>query len=410
MQWAFKNQTIIAGCKNTMFLFTKIQSVSGDVSWMKKYTLTIPQVVSAVTYYDFFNLNSIDIEDNVIGYIGTNRRRKNYVNVNALVFGIFEMVDGSWESKFQYFDEGIYGLIATAPPVKSGTYLLFSADSVQISDKKVYFGVVHEGKVTHPSYYLDYAYLDGHFSTVRVYSHNDKGGWEISQVLQTPECEATVMSSPEGKITGGTCNNVNDVGTFGHGISISGDFMAVGSYTGNVYIFRLLHDVWKYHQRVYKELRGLNQEFTPDLGGDWDNNPWYFLSYSNPVFGTSVSLLHNTLVIGGLGEAYVYEKDGMGLWQETNIISAYPHILCTGRITRQPNEGFGYPLSTSSQFKSAQSNSVRIALKYAESVAIVNANTIVVANTLGMTYDLRNCSDYYDVANGAALIYEKIAP
>ena len=149
MQWAFKNQTIIAGCKNTMFLFTKIQSVSGDVSWTKKYTLTIPQVVSAVTYYDFFNLNSIDIEDNVIGYIGTNRRTKNYVPHNALVFGIFEMVDGSWESKFQYFGEGIYGLFSNSYSSYSSSksYLLFSADSVQISDKKVYFGVVHEGKL-----------------------------------------------------------------------------------------------------------------------------------------------------------------------------------------------------------------------------------------------------------------------
>ena len=416
MQWAFKNQTIIAGCKNTMFLFTKIQSVSGDVSWTKKYTLTIPQVVSAVTYYDFFNLNSIDIEDNVIGYIGTNRRTKNYVPHNALVFGIFEMVDGSWESKFQYFGEGIYGLFSNSYSSYSSSksYLLFSADSVQISDKKVYFGVVHEG------YTEAYTYLDGHFSTVRVYSRNDKGGWEILQVLQTPECESTVISSPEGKITGGTCNNVHDVGTFGHGISISGDFMAVGSYTGNVYIFRLLHDVWKYHQTVYKELYGLNQEFTPDLGGDWDDNPWYFLSYANPVFGTSVSLLHNTLVIGGLGKAYVYEKDGMGLWQETNIISHYPrilNILCTGGITRQNNAGWNYPVSKSWKFKSAQSNSVSRALKYAVSVAIVNANTIVVANTLGMHYDLRNCSDYnvyYNSAgftpDGAALIYEKIAP
>ena len=91
-------------------------------------------------------------------------------------------------------------------------------------------------------------------------------------------------------------------------------------------------------------------------------------------------------------------------------------VLCN-KETEVPNTGFAYPVSKSWKFKSAQSNSVSRALKYAESVAIVNANTIVVANTLGMHYDLRNCSDYnvYDnsagfTPDGAALIYEKIAP
>ncbi|WP_339700610.1 T9SS type A sorting domain-containing protein [uncultured Marixanthomonas sp.] len=122
---------------------------------------------------------------------------------------------------------------------------------------------------------------------------NESGNWTEKQKLVSPNTPASE--------------------TFGIGVSISGDVIAIGANEtanrkGSVYIFQKNSEgVWEYQQQL--------------MASDATNDSF---------FGSSVSLYENQLVVGAYGAngeegaAYIYEEDSSGEWQEVQKLVGTP--------------------------------------------------------------------------------------
>ena len=135
---------------------------------------------------------------------------------------------------------------------------------------------------------------------------------------------------PESKLTASD-GETND--QFGYNVSISGDYAVIGAYTedanggqsGSAYIFE------RDGAGVWSEV----QKLTASDGSSLD------------YFGFSVAISGETVVIGAdydddngsaSGSAYVFERDGVGFWSETQKLIASDAAA---------NERFGYSVSIS---------------------------------------------------------------
>lgn len=122
---------------------------------------------------------------------------------------------------------------------------------------------------------------------------NEAGNWTEKQKLVSPNTPASE--------------------TFGIGVSISGNVIAIGANEtdnrkGSVYMYQKNSEgIWEYQQQL--------------MASDATNDSF---------FGSSVSLFEDQLVVGAYGTngeagaSYIYEKDSAGEWQEVQKLTGAP--------------------------------------------------------------------------------------
>ncbi len=96
-------------------------------------------------------------------------------------------------------------------------------------------------------------------------------------------------------------NDLNEQDLFGYSISASGNFLAIGSFGG-----------LSYTSSSSDPSDGSAFVFTRILD-TITKQSWRFFSPNTPdIFGRAVDIYYNEVIVGDVGEAYIYETDGKG--------------------------------------------------------------------------------------------------